>query len=239
MFIIIGGDGKEYGPVTVEQIRSWLTAGRANLETKAKAIGSDEWRRIGDYAEFSGDAVPPTLSAGVGAVGAEADLKAQATEPASRGLRLGAYLLDRLIESVCLLPGLLILGAPFLQLLLSLVRNPGEKPDVEPADLARMGMGFVVLMVCLLAVSIVQIVMLSTRGQTIAKRILGLRIVRYANGGKVDFVSGWLMRSFVPGVLGAIPYIGFVFALVDYCMIFGEQRRCLHDLMAGTKVIKI
>ena len=33
MYTIIGGDGKEYGPVTAEQIRSWIAAGRANLET--------------------------------------------------------------------------------------------------------------------------------------------------------------------------------------------------------------
>ena len=66
MFIIIGGDGKEYGPVTVEQIRAWLAGGRANLDTKAKAVGTDEWRRLGDFAEFSanGVATPPPVETG-------------------------------------------------------------------------------------------------------------------------------------------------------------------------------
>jgi hypothetical protein len=59
MFTIIGGDGKEYGPVTAEQVRAWIAAGRANLETKAKALGSEEWRRLGDYSEFSGAPMPP------------------------------------------------------------------------------------------------------------------------------------------------------------------------------------
>ncbi|HEY1111173.1 MAG TPA: DUF4339 domain-containing protein [Opitutaceae bacterium] len=58
MFTIIGGDGKEYGPATAEQIQGWIAAGRANLETKAKAAGSDEWRRLGDYPEFA-TATPP------------------------------------------------------------------------------------------------------------------------------------------------------------------------------------
>ena len=49
MFHIIGCDGKEYGPVTVEQIRAWIAAGRANLETKARALGTDEWRRLADF----------------------------------------------------------------------------------------------------------------------------------------------------------------------------------------------
>ena len=31
MFTILGGDGKEYGPVPTDQIRRWIVAGRANL----------------------------------------------------------------------------------------------------------------------------------------------------------------------------------------------------------------
>jgi hypothetical protein len=56
MYTIIGGDGREYGPVTAEQVRSWITGGRANLETKVKALGTDEWKRIADFPELSGTA---------------------------------------------------------------------------------------------------------------------------------------------------------------------------------------
>ena len=35
MFTIIGGDGKEYGPVNTEQLRAWIAAGRANCSAKA------------------------------------------------------------------------------------------------------------------------------------------------------------------------------------------------------------
>ncbi|MEO6004206.1 MAG: GYF domain-containing protein [Opitutus sp.] len=65
MFTIIGGDGKEYGPVTAEQLRAWIAAGRANLETKAKAAGSDEWRPLRDFPEFAGGpsvSTPPPLT---------------------------------------------------------------------------------------------------------------------------------------------------------------------------------
>jgi len=54
MYTIIGGDGQEYGPVAAAQIRAWLTAGRANLDTKAKVLGTDEWRRVGDFSDFGG-----------------------------------------------------------------------------------------------------------------------------------------------------------------------------------------
>ena len=53
MFTIIGGDNREYGPVSTDQVRAWINAGRANLDTKARTIGSEEWRRLGDYPEFA------------------------------------------------------------------------------------------------------------------------------------------------------------------------------------------
>ena len=54
MYTIIGGDGREYGPVTAEQVRSWIAGGRANLDTKVKAAGTEEWRRIADVPEITG-----------------------------------------------------------------------------------------------------------------------------------------------------------------------------------------
>ena len=59
MYTIIGGDGKEYGPVTQEQVRVWIEAGRANLDTQAKAEGGEAWKRIGDFPEFAQAAIPP------------------------------------------------------------------------------------------------------------------------------------------------------------------------------------
>jgi hypothetical protein len=63
MFTILGGDGKEYGPASAEQLRGWIKAGRANLETQARSAGTDEWRRLGDFAEFSAPDAPPPLGA--------------------------------------------------------------------------------------------------------------------------------------------------------------------------------
>jgi hypothetical protein len=78
MFTIIGGDGKEYGPATADQIRSWIAAGRANLDTKAKAVGSEEWRRLGDYAEFSS---PPPLPSAAPAISVPPSAPERVTGP--------------------------------------------------------------------------------------------------------------------------------------------------------------
>jgi uncharacterized membrane protein len=59
MYTIIGGDGKEYGPVTAEQVRSWIAGGRANLDTKIKEVGADTWKTVGEYPEIVGPASAP------------------------------------------------------------------------------------------------------------------------------------------------------------------------------------
>ena len=56
MFTIIGGDGKEYGPVSVEQVRWWLAAGRANLATQARRSGEESWHPLEAFPEFSASA---------------------------------------------------------------------------------------------------------------------------------------------------------------------------------------
>jgi len=58
MYTIIGGDGREYGPVTADQVRAWLSGGRANLQTKIKVEGSVEWRSVADFPEITGAAAP-------------------------------------------------------------------------------------------------------------------------------------------------------------------------------------
>ena len=85
-----------------------------------------------------------------------------------------------------------------------------------------------------LALLVTQIYLLSTTGQTIGKRLLGIRIVlkdSLKNGG---FVVNVLKRGLVNGLLSLIP--GYF--LVDSLFIFREDRRCIHDLIAATCVIK-
>lgn len=64
MYKIIGADGKEYGPVSVEQLRQWLTEGRVNKQTRVQAEGSSDWTPLGEVSELASVLPPPpTLSA--------------------------------------------------------------------------------------------------------------------------------------------------------------------------------
>src|SRR5580658_2725361 len=53
MYKIIGADLKEYGPVSADQLRQWITEGRVNGQTKVQAADSTEWKAMADIPEFA------------------------------------------------------------------------------------------------------------------------------------------------------------------------------------------
>ncbi len=48
MYKIIGADGKEYGPVSVEQLRQWFAENRINAQTRVQPEGDSEWKMLGE-----------------------------------------------------------------------------------------------------------------------------------------------------------------------------------------------
>ena len=53
MYKIIGADGREYGPITADQLREWIAEGRANAQTRAQAEGAAQWKPLTEYLEFA------------------------------------------------------------------------------------------------------------------------------------------------------------------------------------------
>jgi uncharacterized membrane protein len=63
-YLIIGGDGKEYGPVTDEELRKWIGEGRLNAQSLAKAESDAEFRPLAQFPEFADTyAQPPATIA--------------------------------------------------------------------------------------------------------------------------------------------------------------------------------
>ena len=240
MFSIMGGDGKEYGPVSVDQVKRWLAEGRANLDTQVRRVGEEQWHRLGDCGEISGN-VPPVLEqrADVG----PADLGPVSPVPASRWTRLGAALLDELLSYFCALPGMIMLGPTGLMLVIRLAtEGPGALQDSDLKMLAAMSGARAVLLLGMIFCAVVQIWQLTVRGQTVGKRLLGIRIVRVQDDANPGFVHAVLLRSIFPifnrFVMVFIPVLGLSFWLVDVLCVFRADKRCLHDLFADTKVVQ-
>lgn len=52
MYKIVGGDNKEYGPVSEEKVREWIAQGRANASTILSQEGGP-WRPVSSFPEFA------------------------------------------------------------------------------------------------------------------------------------------------------------------------------------------
>lgn len=140
-------------------------------------------------------------------------------ELADRGARLGAMLLDNLI----------VFGVVFLIVPLGAAL---EKVSQAASSFAILLMG-----AALLAVLVINLVLLHRQGQTLGKRIVGIRILRI-DGSRCELWRIIVLRVFAIGLLQMIPFIGWIIFLIDALMIFGEERRCLHDMFADTMVVK-
>jgi len=88
MFTIIGADGKEYGPVSADQVKGWIEAGRANGQTRVKREGTTEWKSLAEFPElavFLGATPPPAAPA---APAAPVDPKVYAADLIARAPQL-------------------------------------------------------------------------------------------------------------------------------------------------------
>ncbi len=150
------------------------------------------------------------------------------SELANRVTRFGGAIVDGLILAPAIVPIIIVTA----------IMANADPEDPESGLLMMAG----IMLLCVLgvlAISIFQWYLISTTGQSIAKKLLGMRIVRAETGELPGFVYGVVLRLWVPAFIGMIPWIGGFFGLADALWIFGEQRRCVHDHIAGTIVIKV
>ena len=243
MFTILGADGKEYGPVTAGKLHEWIAGGRANLQTKARRADETEWKTLGDYPEMSqfgrnSSSVPPiafVATAPFIATSAD-DAATPAAESAPLLMRFLAALIDGTLKTLCYLP----ISLALFHAMMEQAQTGTQLSFVEMARMttavvdAKVGEAFPFFTLLLL----VQLFLLTRRGQSVGKLLLHLRIVRAPDNSPVGFLRAFLLRGSVPFLIEQIPLLGFAFWVVDSCFIFRHDRRCLHDLLAGTKVIR-
>lgn len=135
---------------------------------------------------------------------------------ASRSSRLSAQIVDGLIGFGIAL----LLYTPLMM---------GSLPE------SSVGMGAMLFWLFgMFALAIYQMFLLSRDGQSLGKKAMKIRIVRYDDDGNPGFGRAVGLRLFVNALIGLVPF----YAIVDLLFIFGSERRCLHDYIAGTKVIE-
>jgi len=140
--------------------------------------------------------------------------------PADRGTRLGAAMLDTLIF-------MLMVYAPFFGG--ALISTAGSNSEGGTGAL----LGLVIALVGLAVWCWFTIRYVLQNGQSIAKRMVGIKVVR-SDGSPVTVGRVFWLRNVLNTVLSVIP----VYGLIDSLFIFADSRQCLHDKIADTIVIK-
>lgn len=230
-------NGQQLGEFGEEDIRRGLDTGRFLPDDYVWAEGMQDWQPLGSVFSLAAPApaatapapAPRTLAFPASPTNPYAPPQSQlasqsALQLASRGSRFGAAILDTLVVMALLVP--VIVGASLSE------QSPnGETATPPPAAIAAV----LVSAIGLVGLVIYNLVRLSTHGQTLGKQWLNIRIVSFPDGRPVGFLQAVLLRSLANGIIGQlIPF----YSLVDTCFIFGEQKRCVHDLIAQTAVVQ-
>jgi uncharacterized RDD family membrane protein YckC len=90
-----------------------------------------------------------------------------------------------------------------------------------------------------LCVLLYQSILLASTGQTIGKKAMGLRVVNNSGSGNPGFFRSVVLRWWLPILIAPASYLGAAICVFDCMFIFRRNHRCLHDLIAGTKVIRV
>ncbi|QNH17507.1 RDD family protein [Xanthomonas sp. SS] len=146
---------------------------------------------------------------------------------AGRGERFGAALIDGVIALATFLPLAALTG--YFGRVMDAARGGEPMPWLTMAGYAVLS--FVVFLA-------VQGYPLAKTGQTWGKKLLWIRIADL-EGGQPPLWRLIALRYLPTQLLALVPIIGNFYALVDALFIFRKDKRCLHDLIAGTQVVNV
>jgi uncharacterized RDD family membrane protein YckC len=218
---IIGGDGAEYGPASLDELQSWIGDGRVAGSTQVWRNDLAHWSPAARYVELQ--QALARLHASI-----SPSLAAQAARPVGFWPRLGAYLMDRLV----LMLALFLLWGPLsawqhwpMPVLPTVLDEINMRQFVEQLLISKWLMYPFFLALTLLY----NVLMNGTFGATIGKMAIGARIIR-ADGARLTY-SRALLRALAGQLTELLWYWGYLWVPIR------RDKRGMHDFIAGTRVV--
>ena len=155
---------------------------------------------------------------------------------AERGARLLAASIDELILLAISLP--MVFGA--VPAIIAMVSGGTDPELLDTSDVLRVmvrGPGTIITVVALIAWCVITAWLVAANGQSIGKRMVGIKVVR-TDGSRASFARIFLLRNAVNALPNLLPYVGWLYQLVDPLLIYQDSRQCLHDRIADTIVVR-
>lgn len=93
--------------------------------------------------------------------------------------------------------------------------------------------------ILVLGLLVAQTLLLTRRGQTIGKMVMGIRILDMQSNAIPKFTNLILLRTIVTNIIYSLSVFGLIFLIVDLVMMISDKnkRQSIHDKMAGTYVV--
>jgi uncharacterized RDD family membrane protein YckC len=211
---IIGGDGAEYGPASLDELKRWIGDGRVAASTQVWRNDLALWTPAARYTELQ--QALARLQASVSPTALNQGLRAAGFWP-----RLAAYLLDSVI--LVMLFGMICRWKQWEMPVLPAVLNDQARQQFMDQYFAFVRQASPCL--CLLLL-LYDVLLNGTFGATLGKMAVGAKIIG-VDGSPLGY-SRALLRSLAERLTLVV---GFLWILAR------PDKRGLHDLVAGTRVV--
>jgi len=208
MEIYISRDGERIGPYSLEEINRQLAAGTLIPQDLGWSESSPGWKPL---LSFVGVIVPGGASSTAVPTSLATPVTFGLPEYAGFWIRGWALMIDAVIVGT-------------FALLIAMWLKFASAESVGPVALAP-------ILQTLLVWIYMPALWFSPMQATAGQRICRLRVVDAMDGGRITFMRG-LLRVLGMTLSGLILGIGFLMAA------FTERKRALHDIIAGTCVVK-
>lgn len=251
MQIYLARNNQQAGPYTLEQLNQMLASQQVLLTDLAWHEGMTEWKALGEltqgklvyqptgYSAFSANTNTPynkTIQ--------HIRVETKTHELASISSRALAKIIDLLLWlPIAAIPSFFFNEAQYKQLFeLQKQMQSAEVASTKAAELQQQLFTLIpieawhTMLLYVVIMLAIQAFLLTKFGQSIGKKIVGIRIVDAENNGKVNLTRIFLLRSVVFIILNLL--FMHISTIIEYAFELGQKRQALHDKIARTKVIK-
>ena len=251
MQIYLARNNQQAGPYTLEQVNQMLASQQILLTDLAWHEGMTEWKALGELTQGKLVYQPIGYSAPVINTNSSPNetirqirVEPKIHELASIQSRALAKIIDLLLWlPIAAIPSFFFNESQYKQLFeLQKQMQSAEVASTKAAELQHQLFTLIPIeawhsmLVYVVIMLAIQAFLLTKYGQSIGKKIVGIKIVDAESNGKVNLTRIFLLRSVVFIILNLL--FMPISTIIDYAFALGQKRQALHDKIARTKVIK-
>jgi uncharacterized RDD family membrane protein YckC len=215
---IIGGDGAEYGPATLDELKLWIGDGRVSGNTQVWRSDIALWSPAARYAELQ--QALARLQASISPSASTLNLRSTGFWP-----RLAAWFLDHLAAYI-----MMVTVIRQWKHIVAPVFPEVQTPEALQAfihqfsDFADQAFPYFIIILV-----VYEVFFYTLFAATPGKMLIGAKIIDM-NGGPPGLTRS-LLRSLAARFVEIMLFVGYFWIIIH------PEKRGLHDMIAGTRVV--